>query len=57
MDKNQQWFQERNIASKKLIQVYLKKILWAVAILGLLICGFVVYQIYSAIFSPNTPVQ
>ena len=24
------------------------------AILGLLICGFVVYQIYSAIFNPNT---
>nr|WP_298790314.1 endolytic transglycosylase MltG [uncultured Allomuricauda sp.] len=34
--------------------MYLKKMLWAVAILGLLICGFVVYQIYSAIFSPNT---
>ncbi|WP_420322839.1 endolytic transglycosylase MltG [Flagellimonas sp.] len=34
--------------------MYLKKILWAVAILGLLICGFVVYQIYNAIFSPNT---
>ncbi|WP_190809022.1 endolytic transglycosylase MltG [Flagellimonas sp. S3867] len=34
--------------------MYLKKILWAVAILGLLICGFIVYQIYSAIFSPNT---
>ncbi|MGX1929149.1 endolytic transglycosylase MltG [Flagellimonas sp. 2504JD4-2] len=34
--------------------MYLKKILWAVAILGLLVCGFVVYQIYSAIFSPNT---
>ena len=34
--------------------MYLKKILWAVAILGLVICGFIVYQIYSAIFSPNT---
>nr|WP_298999124.1 endolytic transglycosylase MltG [uncultured Allomuricauda sp.] len=34
--------------------MYIKKILWAVAILGLIICGFVVYQIYSAIFSPNT---
>ncbi|PRX54485.1 endolytic transglycosylase MltG [Flagellimonas meridianipacifica] len=34
--------------------MYIKKILWAVAILGLVICGFVVYQIYSAIFSPNT---
>ncbi|MEX0313561.1 MAG: endolytic transglycosylase MltG [Allomuricauda sp.] len=34
--------------------MYLKKILWAVALLGLLVCGFVVYQIYNAIFSPNT---
>ncbi|WP_136465580.1 endolytic transglycosylase MltG [Flagellimonas onchidii] len=34
--------------------MYLKKVLWAVAILGLLICGFVAYQIYSAIFNPNT---
>jgi len=32
----------------------LKRVLWATAILGLLICGFVAYQIYSAIFSPNT---
>ncbi|MEM7486962.1 MAG: endolytic transglycosylase MltG [Bacteroidota bacterium] len=32
----------------------LKKVLWATAILGLLICGFLAYQIYSAIFSPNT---
>lgn len=34
--------------------MYLKKVLWAAAILGLLICGFIAYQIYSAIFSPNT---
>lgn len=34
--------------------MYLKKTLWAVAILGLLICGFVAFQIYNAIFSPNT---
>jgi len=34
--------------------MYLKKILWTVALLGLLICGFVAYQIYNAIFSPNT---
>ncbi len=34
--------------------MYLKKVLWAVAILGLLVCGFVAYQIYSAIFNPNT---
>lgn len=32
----------------------LKRVLWATAILGLLICGFIAYQIYSAIFSPNT---
>jgi len=32
----------------------LKKVLWATAILGLVICGFFVYQIYDAIFSPNT---
>ena len=32
----------------------LKKVLWATAVLGLLICGFIAYQIYSAIFSPNT---
>jgi UPF0755 protein len=34
--------------------MYLKKVLWAAALLGLLICGFMAYQIYSAIFSPNT---
>lgn len=34
--------------------MYLKKILWIVALLGLLVCGFVAYQIYNAIFSPNT---
>lgn len=32
----------------------LKKVLWATAILGLIICGFIAYNIYSAIFSPNT---
>lgn len=32
----------------------LKKVLWATAILGLVICGFIAYNIYSAIFSPNT---
>lgn len=32
----------------------LKKVLWATAILGLVICGFIAYQIYSAIFSSNT---
>ncbi|MEM9363274.1 MAG: endolytic transglycosylase MltG [Bacteroidota bacterium] len=34
--------------------MYIKKILWAIAILGLVVCGFFVYQIYSAIFNPNT---
>ncbi len=34
--------------------MYLKKVLWAAAILGLLVCGFIAYQIYNAIFSPNT---
>lgn len=32
----------------------LKKVVWATAILGLLICGVIAFQIYSAIFSPNT---
>ncbi len=34
--------------------MYIKKILWTVAVLGLLVCGFFAYQIYSAIFDPNT---
>ncbi len=32
----------------------LKKVIWATAILGLVICGFMAYKIYDAIFSPNT---
>ena len=32
----------------------LKKVIWATAILGLVICSFFAYKIYSAIFSPNT---
>jgi UPF0755 protein len=32
----------------------LKKVIWATAILGLVICGFFAYTIYDAIFSPNT---
>jgi len=32
----------------------LKKVIWATAILGLVICGFFAYTIYGAIFSPNT---
>ncbi|WP_375324724.1 endolytic transglycosylase MltG [Flagellimonas sp. GZD32] len=34
--------------------MYLKKVLWATAILGLLVAGFMAYKIYDAIFSPNT---
>ncbi|SDQ68793.1 endolytic transglycosylase MltG [Flagellimonas zhangzhouensis] len=34
--------------------MYLKKVLWATAILGLLVAGFIAYKIYDAIFSPNT---
>ena len=32
----------------------LKKVLWATALLGLVVCGFLAYQIYKAIFLPNT---
>jgi len=32
----------------------LKRVLWATALVGLVICGVVTYQIYTAIFSPNT---
>ena len=34
--------------------MYLKKVLWAAALLGLGVCGFIFYQIYAAIFNPNT---
>jgi len=34
--------------------MYIKKILWAVALIGLLICGIITYNIYGAMFSPNT---
>ncbi|MCL6265640.1 endolytic transglycosylase MltG [Flagellimonas myxillae] len=34
--------------------MHLKRVLWATAILGLVICSFIAYQIYTAIFSPNT---
>lgn len=34
--------------------MYIKKILWAVAILGVVVCGVIVYNIYGAIFDPNT---
>jgi UPF0755 protein len=34
--------------------MYIKKILWAIALIGLLICAYVAYFIYGAMFSPNT---
>ncbi|WP_431109534.1 endolytic transglycosylase MltG [Winogradskyella poriferorum] len=34
--------------------MYIKKILWAIAIIGLLIFGGIAYYIYGAMFQPNT---
>ncbi|WP_179349723.1 endolytic transglycosylase MltG [Winogradskyella pacifica] len=34
--------------------MYIKKILWAVALIGLVIFGVIAYYIYSTMFSPNT---
>ncbi|MBT8324451.1 MAG: endolytic transglycosylase MltG [Winogradskyella sp.] len=34
--------------------MYIKKILWAVALIGLVIVGYVAFYIYSAMFTPNT---
>lgn len=34
--------------------MYIKKILWAVAVIGLLIFGAIAYYIYGAMFQPNT---
>ncbi|WP_178988068.1 endolytic transglycosylase MltG [Winogradskyella schleiferi] len=34
--------------------MYIKKILWAVALIGLVICGVFAYYIYNAMFAPNT---
>ncbi|APY07469.1 aminodeoxychorismate lyase [Winogradskyella sp. J14-2] len=34
--------------------MYIKKILWAVAVIGLVIFGAIAYYIYSAMFQPNT---
>lgn len=34
--------------------MYIKKIIWAVALIGLLIFGIIAYNIYSAMFVPNT---
>ena len=37
--------------------MYIKKILWAVAIMGLLIFGGIAYYIYGTMFQPNTKFQ
>jgi UPF0755 protein len=34
--------------------MYIKKILWVVALIGLLVFGIVAYYIYHAMFQPNT---
>lgn len=34
--------------------MYIKKILWAVALIGLVICGAFAYYIYNAMLTPNT---
>ena len=34
--------------------MYIKKILWAIALIGLIIFGIIAYYIYGAMFSPNT---
>ncbi|MUU76826.1 endolytic transglycosylase MltG [Winogradskyella endarachnes] len=34
--------------------MYFKKILWAIALIGLVICGYFAYYIYGAMFMPNT---
>ena len=34
--------------------MYIKKILWAIALIGLVIFGIVAYYIYAAMFQPNT---
>ena len=34
--------------------MYIKKILWAIALIGLVICGYLAYYIYGAMFQPNT---
>ncbi|MBF8151399.1 endolytic transglycosylase MltG [Winogradskyella sp. F6397] len=34
--------------------MYIKKILWAVALIGLVVFGAIAYYIYGAMFSPNT---
>lgn len=34
--------------------MYIKKILWAIALIGLVVAGYFAYFVYSAMFKPNT---
>ena len=34
--------------------MYIKKILWAIALIGLAAFAYIAYNIYGAMFSPNT---
>ncbi|TBN04397.1 endolytic transglycosylase MltG [Hyunsoonleella flava] len=34
--------------------MYIKKILWAIALIGLVVAGFFAYYVYSAMLAPNT---
>ncbi|EGV42417.1 endolytic transglycosylase MltG [Bizionia argentinensis JUB59] len=34
--------------------MYIKKIIWAIALLGLLVAGYLAYYVYNAMFVPNT---
>lgn len=34
--------------------MYIKKILWAIALIGLVVAGYFAYYVYSAMFKPNT---
>ncbi|WP_203256997.1 endolytic transglycosylase MltG [Hyunsoonleella ulvae] len=34
--------------------MYIKKILWAIALIGLVVAGFFAYYVYNAMLSPNT---
>ena len=34
--------------------MYIKKILWAIALIGLVVFGLFAYYIYGAMFQPNT---
>ena len=34
--------------------MYIKKILWTIALLGLVVCGYFAFTIYITLFSPNT---